>query len=327
MLVKMRAALHSFLAACLCFASSAQAQSDFPSKPVRLVVPWTVGGVTDLGARLLAQKLTESLGQAVIVENKPGANGFIGTEFVARSAPDGYTLLVMGPSTHAVAPAMYRKLPFDPLKDFDSISQITLAPTIAVAPPNSRFKSLAELAAAAKAQPGRLNYATYGSAGSSQLAATLFMQAAGIEMTAIPYKGASPAITGLMRGDTELFFDSIPSSLGHVKAGKLKALAVTSKERVKAAPEVPTVSETYPGVEYSVWQGIQAPAGTPRAIITKLHGAIVQAMSQPDVQERFLNLGGIAVTSSSPEEFTAYILAERKKIAELIKRANIPQVD
>lgn len=325
--MKMRAFLHSFLAACLCVAVDAQAQTDYPSKAVRLVVPWTVGGITDLGARLLAQKLTESLGQPVVVENKPGANGFIGTELVARAAPDGYTLLVMGPSTHAVAPALYRKLPFDALKDFESISQITLAPTIAVAPPTSRFKSLAELVAAAKAEPGRLNYATYGAAGSSQLAATLFMQAAGIEMTAIPYKGASPAITGLMRGDTELFFDSIPSSLGHVKAGKLKALAVTSKERVKAAPDVPAISEIYPGVEYNVWQGIQAPAGTPRPIIVKLHRAIVEAMAQPDVQERFLSLGGIAVTSRSPEAFGAYILSERQKIGDLIKQAKIPQID
>lgn len=308
-------------------AITAQAQQDFPSKPIRIVVPWPVGGVTDIGARIIGERLSKNIGQAVVVENKPGANGWIGTEQVARAAPDGYTLLLITTTTHAVAPALYRKMPYDPLKDFEPISQITLAPTIAVAPPNSPYKNLAELVAAAKAKPKALNYATYGSGGSSQLAATLFMQAAGIEMTAIPYKGATPAVVGLMGGETDLFFDSIPSSLPHVKVGKLKALAVTSEERVPAAPEIPTLAESYPDVVFSVWQGVGAPAGTPKEVVAKLHAEIVKVIADPEVREKLVQLGAIAVSSKSPEAFREHMTREKAKIEGLVRRAGIPYAD
>jgi tripartite-type tricarboxylate transporter receptor subunit TctC len=283
--------------------------------------------VTDIVARLVGERLARNLGSTVVVENRPGANGFIGTQHVAKSAPDGYTLLLVTTTTHAVAPNLYRKLPFDPIKDFEAVTQITIAPTIAVGPGNSRFANLTELVAYAKANPGKLNYATYGSAGSSQLAATLFMQAAGIEMTAIPYQGAAPAITGLMGGETSIFFDSIPASLGHIRSGRLKALAVTSQERVPAAPEIPTLSETYPGVVYNVWQGVQVPAGTPRPIIDRLHSEITKVLNEPDVKERLMSLGAIAMGSTRPEDFTAHITRERERIGGLIRRANIPFVD
>ena len=305
----------------------AQAQQDFPNRAIRIVVPWPVGGVTDIGARIVGERLAQNLGKPVVVENKPGANGFIGTEFVAKAAPDGYTLCLISTTTHAVAPALYRKLPYDPLKDFEHVSQITLAPTIAVTPANSQHKTLADVVAFAKANPGKLNYATYGSGGSSQLAATLFLQAAGIQATAVPYKGATPAITGLMGGETDLFFDSIPSSLSHVKAGRLRALAVTSQERVSAAPEVPTLAETYPGVVYNVWQGVQAPAGTPKAVVDKLHAEIVKVVSHPEVREKMLNLGAFAVASKTPAEFGQHIAREKDKLAALIRAAGIPYVD
>ncbi len=303
------------------------AQQDYPNKAVHIVVPWPVGGVTDIGARIVGAQLSQNLGRPVVVDNKPGANGFIGTEFVAKSAPDGYTLLLVSTTTHAVAPALYHKLPYDPLKDFEHVTQITLAPTIAVTPANSAYKTLADLVAYAKANPGKLNYATYGSGGSSQLAATLFLQAAGIQATAIPYKGATPAITGLMGGETELFFDSIPSSLTHVKAGRLRALAVTSSERVSAAPDVPTLSETYPGLVYTVWQGVQVPAGTPKAIVDRLHAEISKVVTAPDVREKMLKLGAIAVASKTPADFGEHIAREKEKLAALIRAAGLPYLD
>jgi tripartite-type tricarboxylate transporter receptor subunit TctC len=317
----------AILAATLAAAGIACAQENYPSKPIRVVVPWSPGGIVDIGARIVSEKLSQNLGNPVIVENKPGANGFIGTEQVAKAAPDGYTLLFISTTTHVVAPALYRKMPYDPVKDFDPVSQITLAPTIAVAPPNSPYKTLADLVAAAKANPGKLNYATYGAGGSSQLAATLFMQAAGIEMTAIPYKAATPAVTGLMGGETDLFFDSIPSSLNHVKAGRLKAFAVTSEARVAAAPEIPALAEFYPGVTFNVWQGVEAPAGTPKSIVNRLHAEIVKVIDNPEVRDKLLKLGAFAVSSKSPEEFGQYIVREKAKMENLIRRAGIPYVE
>lgn len=317
----------AILAATFAAAGFVCAQEDYPSKPIRVVVPWSPGGIVDIGARILAERLSQNLGNPVIVENKPGANGFIGTEQVAKAAPDGYTLLLISTTTHVVAPALYRKIPFDPIKDFEPVSQITLAPTIAVAPPNSPYKTLADLVAAAKAHPRKLNYATYGAGGSSQLAATLFMQAAGIEMTAIPYKASTPAVTGLMGGETDLFFDSIPSSLNHVRAGKLKAFAVTSDIRVPAAPDIPTLAESYPGVTYHVWQGVEAPAGTPKRIVNKLHAEIVKVLNHPEVRDKLQKLGALAVSSKSPEEFGQYIAGEKVKMEKLIRGAGIPYVD
>lgn len=307
--------------------TGAFAQESFPSKPIRIIVPWPAGGVTDIGARIISDKLAEGLGKPVIVDNRPGANGFIGTQAAASAEPDGHTLLLATATTHAVAPALYRKLPYDPLKNFISISQITVAPTIAVTSASSPYKTLADVVAAAKKDPKKLNYATYGAGSSSTLAAELFMQAAGIELTAIPYKGATPAVTGLMGGETDIFFDSIPSSLPHVQSGRLRALAVTSEARVSAAPDIPTLAETYPGVVFNVWQGVQAPAGTPQAVVNRLHAELVKIMAMPDVQDRFIKLGAYPVSSRAPGDFTAHIEREQKKVAELVKRAGIPPQD
>lgn len=299
----------------------------YPNRPIKLVVPWPIAGVTDIVARVVSEKLQIELGQSVVVENKPGANGFIGTEQVAKAPPDGYTLLLVTTTTHVIAPNLYRKLPYDSIKDFASVSQLTAAPTIMVAPAGSPHADLAALIAYAKANPMKLNYATYGAGGSSQLAAALFMQAANIEMTAIPYKGATPAIVGLMAGESDLFFDSIPSSLSHVRNGKLKALAVTSPKRNSAAPDVPAVAETFPGFEFIVWQGVEAPAGTPQPVIERLSSALIKIIDMPDVKARLNGLGADAVSSPTPEHFAMHKIREKEKWAGVIRKANIGFLD
>jgi len=299
----------------------------FPNRPIRLVVPWPAAGVTDIVARVFGERMQVELGQPVIVENRPGAGGFIGTQAVASAAPDGYTLLLATATTHAVAPNLYRRLPYDPIKDFAAVSQVTSAPTIMAVPANSPFANVAALIAFAKANPKKLNYAIYGAGSSSQLAAALFMQAADIEMTAIPYKGSAPAIIGMMSGECDVFFDTIPASLGHVRGGKLKALGVTSSKRVDAAPEIPAISETFPDFEFVVWQGVDAPAGTPKPVIDRLHAAIAKIAAIPEVRTRLNGLGATAVSSPTPEQFAQHKLRERDKMGAVVKRANIGFLD
>lgn len=299
----------------------------YPNRPIRIVVPWPAAGVTDIVARTVGDRLGIELGQPVLIENRAGANGFIGTDLVAKAPPDGYTLLLVTTTTHVIAPNLYRKIPYDSIKDFAPVTQITAAPTIMVTPATSQFPNLAALIAFAKANPKKLNYATYGSGGSSQLAAELFMQAANIQMTAIPYKGATPAVVGLMSGEVDLFFDSIPSSLQHVRNGKLKALAVTGTQRTAAVPDLPTVAETFPGFEFIVWQGVEAPAGTPKPVIDRLHAAIVKIVATPEVQGKFNDLGAFGVTSATPDHFGQHIVREKEKWGAVIKRAGIPMLD
>src|SRR5688572_6169945 len=214
---------------------------EYPARPIRLVVPWPAGGVTDVVARIVGQKLSANLGQPVVVDNKAGATGFIGTEFVAKAAPDGYTLLLITASTHAISPNLFKKVPYDPLRDFEPIAQVTAAPTILVINPALPANTVADLVKLAKAKPGALNYASFGNGSSAHLAAELFKQATGTDFAHIPYKGAAPAIADLMGGQVAIFFDSIPSALPHVRSGKLRALAVTGRTRTAAAPELPTI--------------------------------------------------------------------------------------
>lgn len=299
---------------------------EYPSRPIRLVVPWPAGGVTDVVARIVGERLSHTIGKPVVVDNRAGASGFIGTEIVAKALPDGHTLLLVTSSTHAASPALFRKIPYDPLNDFATISQVTLAPTILVVPPSLAANSVAELVTLAKAKPGQLDYASYGKGSTAHLAAELFLQATGTTMAHIPYKGAAPAVTDLIGGHVHVFFDSIPSSLPHVRSGKLKALAVTGPTRTPVAPEIPAVAETYPGFEVTVWQGFQAPAGTPRPIINKLNASIVKVMAMQDVREKLMNLGANPI-SSTPEQFAQHIAREKQKWADVVKRAGIPPVD
>lgn len=299
---------------------------EYPTKPIRLVVPWPAGGVTDVVARIVGERLGNELGKPMVIDNRAGASGFIGTVIVAKAPADGYTLLLVTSSTHAASPAVFRKIPYDPLKDFATISQVTLAPTILVVPPSLAANSVAELVTLAKAKPKQLDYASYGNGSTAHLAAELFLQTTGASMMHIPYKGAAPAVTDLIGGHVHMFFDSIPSSLPHVRSGKLKALAVTGPTRAPAAPDIPTVAESYPGFQVTVWQGFQAPAGTPRAIIDKLNANILKVMAMPDVRERLTNLGADPV-SSTPEQFAQHIAREKQKWADVVNRAGIPQVD
>jgi tripartite-type tricarboxylate transporter receptor subunit TctC len=299
---------------------------EYPAKPIRLVVPWPAGGLTDLVARIVGERLGYVLGKPMVIDNKAGASGFIGTEIVAKAPADGYTLLLVTSSTHAASPALFRKIPYDPINDFATISQVTLAPNILVVPPSLAANSVAELVTLAKAKPGQLDYASYGNGSTAHLAAELFLQTTGASMTHIPYKGSAAAVTDLIGGHVQVFFDTIPSSLPHVRSGKLKALAVTGPTRTPAAPDIPTVAETYPGFEVSVWQGFQAPAGTPRAIVDKLNANILKVMAMQDVRERLINLGAEPV-SSTPEQFAQHIAREKQKWADVVKRAGIPPVD
>ena len=298
----------------------------YPTKPIRLVVPYAAGGTSDVIGRILGERLGSVLGQPMVIDNRGGAGGFIGCEMVAKAPPDGYALLIMTSSTHAAEPAMFRKMPFDPINDFAPISQLTLAPTLLTVPASLPANSVAEFVTLAKAKLGRLNYASSGTGGTAHLAAELFLQRSGASMTHVPYKGAGPAVTDLIGGHVQMFFDTILSVLPHIKTGKLKALAVSSLARSSTLPDLPTVAETYPGFEVTNWQGIEAPAGTPRAIIDKLNAGIAKVMAMQDVRERILNLGADPV-SSTPEQFAQFIDREKQKWADVVKRAGIPPMD
>jgi tripartite-type tricarboxylate transporter receptor subunit TctC len=299
----------------------ASAQS-FPNKVIRFIVPWSPGGVTDVVARLISDKLSAQIGQPVIVENKPGASGVIGTEYVAKSPPDGYTLVVVTASTHAMGPSVTPTSAYDPVKDFAPVIQVTNAPTIMVVPPSFPAKTVAEFVALAKQKPGQLNFASYGNGSAAHLAAELFMQATGTRMVHVTYKGSAPAIVDLIAGRVQVFFDSIPSALPHVRSGSLKALAVTGAERTPAASDIPTIAETYPGFQVTVWQGLAAPAGTPPDVVKKLYEEVAKVMAMSDVKAKLIDLGADPV-SVPPEQFAAHIRRENEKWRQLVKTANI----
>jgi tripartite-type tricarboxylate transporter receptor subunit TctC len=297
---------------------------EFPTKPVKIVVPWPTAGVTDTIARILADKLTPILGQPVIVENKPGATGAVGSEYVAKSAPDGHTLVLVSSSSHVMNPAIKTDLRYDPLKDFAYVSQLTRAPTIMVTSANFPAKTVAEVIKLAQAEPGKYNAAAFGTGSSSHLAAELFNQATGTKFTHVNYQGVTPAITDLMGERVHFFFDTISSSIGYVRGGRLKAIGVTGPQRSEAAPDVPAIAETVPGFEMTVWQGIGAPAGTPRPVIDKLNAALVKVMAMPDVRKRFQDLGAEPM-ATTPEQFTAHVASERRKWIDVANRANLVQ--
>ncbi|TMI35447.1 MAG: tripartite tricarboxylate transporter substrate binding protein [Betaproteobacteria bacterium] len=296
---------------------------EYPRKAIRLIVPFAPGGGNDTVARAIAQSAGASLGQPVVVDNRAGAGGMLGAELAARAPPDGYTLFLGGVGSHAVNPNLHAKLPYDPVKDFAPITLIASAPSVLVVNPSLPARTLAEFTALAKASPGRINYASNGNGSSAQLAAVLYESMAGVQMVHVPYKGLAPALVDLLAGEVQAMFSSVVAIVPNIKAGRLRALAVTGKRRAALLPEVPTLDESgVPGYEAGSWYGILAPAGTPQAVVAKLHEAIVRALAQPEVRERLVSEGA-EVIGSTPEAFAAHITAELARMGKLIRDAGI----
>jgi tripartite-type tricarboxylate transporter receptor subunit TctC len=293
----------------------------YPTKPIRLVVPFPPGGATDLLARDVGQKLTEAWGQSVVVDNRPGAGGNIGTELVAKAAPDGYTLEMGTVGTHAINASLYAKLPYDHVKDFVPVILVAGVPNVLVVNPSVPANTVAELIAYAKANPGKLNFASSGAGTSIHLSGELFKVMAGVQMTHIPYKGSAPAVQDLIGGQVQLMFDNLPPSLPQIKAGKLRALAVTSAARAPALPDVPTLAESgLPGFEASSWFGVLAPAGTPPAIVAKLNAEIAKWLATPEAKEK-LSKQGANAAGGTPEDFAKHIAVETAKWAKVVKES------
>jgi tripartite-type tricarboxylate transporter receptor subunit TctC len=301
-----------------CIAPLAFAQA-YPDHTIRLVVPFPAGGTTDILARDVAKKLTDTVGQAVVVDNRPGAGGNIGADIVAKSAPDGYTLLMGTVGTHAINPSLYAKMPYDHVKDFVPVVLVAGVPNVLVVNPSVPVNSVADLIKLAKAKPGTINFASSGSGTSIHLSGELFKTLAGVDITHVPYKGSSPALTDLMGGQVQIMFDNLPSSLALIKSGKLRAVAVTSLKRAPALPDVPTIAESgLPGFEASSWFGILAPAGTPAPIVARLNAEVNKWLQSPEGKEQLLAQGA-EVAGGPPEKFVAHIRAETEKWAKVVK--------
>ena len=310
-----------FAAAAIVIAPAAAQAQDYPTKPIRVVVPFPAGGATDILARAAAQKMTEAWGQSVVVDNRPGAGGNIGSELVAKAAPDGYTLEMGTVGTHAINPSLYAKMPYDHVKDFAPVILVAGVPNVLVVNPAVPANSVQELIAYAKANPGKLNFASSGSGTSIHLSGELFKVMAGVQMTHIPYKGSAPALQDLLGGQVQLMFDNLPPSLPQIKAGKLRALGVTSAARAPALPDVPTIAESgLPGFEASSWFGLLAPAGTPPAIIAKINAEIGKWLATPEAREKLLAAGANAA-GGTPEDFARHIAAETAKWAKVVKES------
>ena len=312
--------LAALIAAFACTVAIAQ---PYPSKTIRIIVPFAPGGNVDITARLVAPGLQEALGQTVIVENKPGAGGTIGADLVAKSTPDGYTLLMGSNSTFSVAPSLYPNNPYNPLRDFAPVIMIASAPFVLVVNPSLAAKDTKELVAIGKATPGKLTMSSAGTGSSNHLVGELFQEISGARFTHIPYKGSGQALTDLMGGQVNLHFDQITSAASHIQAGKLRALMVTAPRRVPMLPDVPTAAEAgYPTFEATNVTGLIAPAGTPREIVDKLNAATQKVISQAAVREKFAGIGAEA-TGGTPEQFSAYIRDDLGKWTRIVKDANV----
>jgi len=290
----------------------------YPSKPVRIVVNFPAGGVADLYGRIIAAKVQEAWGQPVVVENRTGAGGNIGADAVAKSAPDGYTLNMSAIGPHAINVSLFSKMPYDPVKDFAAVALVLEAEGLLVLHPSVPARSVAELIAHARANPGKLTFASAGMGTASHLAGELFKSMAKVDMTHVPYKGNVPAITDLLAGQTSLLFATMPTVLPHAKAGKLRALATIGSVRSMAAPELPTIGESLPGFEVNNWIGLFAPAGTPPEIVRRWNGEVMRIMQAPDIQAR-LPAEGARFSPNTPEQFAAFVKSEIAKWAPVVK--------
>jgi len=290
----------------------------WPSRPVRMVIPLSPGGFADVPGRILASRLSASLRQNVFVENRPGAGGTIGADFVVKSAPDGYTLLFTG-TPHVISPWIYRKLPYDPLKDFEPVALVASGPYVLVVNPQLAVNSVRELIAAAKAQPGRIDYASSGNGSAQHLVSALFTSMAGIQLNHVPYKGSGPAMQDLLGGQVRVSFAGIPNVMPHVKAGRLRALAVSTPQRSPDLPDVPTVAEAgVPGYEATLWLNLAAPGGTPPAIVQRLHGETVKALQDAELRKSFRS-AGVEASPLGPQELAAFMRAEYEKWGRVVR--------
>lgn len=298
------------------------AQGKYPDKPIRLVVPVAPGGGTDFIARLLGQKLNEAWGEPVIVDNRPGAAGNLGVEIAAKAAPDGYTL-VIPITSFPINPSLYARLPFDTVRDFAPVTLVASAPLLLVVNPKLQASSVKELIALAKANPGQLNFANSGSGTTAHLAGEMFKRMAGVDIVSVPYKGGGPAVIDLIAGNVQMYFSTIPAALGQVKAGRLRALAVTGGKRVSEISDIPTVAESgLPGFEVVAWFGMFAPAKTPQPIVRKLNGELVRILNTSEVREKMAG-HGLIPGGNTPEELGSFLKAEIAKWSKVIKEANI----
>ncbi|NUA26558.1 tripartite tricarboxylate transporter substrate binding protein [Cupriavidus basilensis] len=319
----LRLAAMACAAFCAQLALPARAADNYPTKPLRLVVPFTPGGTTDILARLVAQKLGEALGQTVVVDNRPGAGGNIGAEAVAKAAPDGYTLLMGTLGTQVTNQFLYARMPYDSAKDFAPVTLVANSPNVLLTNATLPVKSVAELIALARQRPGSLNYASTSTGGSPHLSGELLDSMAGVKMQHVPYKGAAPAMTDLLAGQVNLMFDNLPSALAQIQAGKVRALAVTSPQRSPILPDVPTVAESgLPGYVVNSWFGLLAPAGTPPALVARLQQTVAKVLAAPEVKQRIEQLGAVP-GGDSPAAFAAVIRADTEKWARVIKSAGI----
>ena len=305
-------------AACGIAAPPATAQG-YPAKPVKLVVPFPPGGSLDFAGRLIAQKLTEAWSQSVVVENKPGAGGNIGADLVAKAPADGYTILLGALSTHAVNPNLYARMPYDAVRDFAPITLIAVTPNVLVVNANSPVRNVVEFIAYTKANPGKLSFGSGSNGSAGHLAGELYKVETGTDAVHIPYKGGAPATQALLAGDTQFMFDNLANAMAQVKAGKLRALAVTTARRSSLAPDLPTMAEAgLPGFDISTWYGLFAPAGTPSAIVAKWNADVTKILNAPDVRARFV-ADGAEPAPDTPEQFSQFIAAELAKYARIVK--------
>jgi tripartite-type tricarboxylate transporter receptor subunit TctC len=313
--------MKAFLGGLLLVLAGAATGQPYPNKPIRIVVPYAAGGTSDILARQIGPKLTEAWGQAVIVENKPGANGNVGADFVAKSAPDGYTLLLTDLGGLVISASVYPKLPFNPAKDFTPVVMVSYSPHVLAVHPDVKVNNVKELVAMAKAYPGRLNFAISGIGGAPQLAGIEFAQRMGVDWAYIPYKGGADAITGVVGGQAHVLFNGMLATWPHVTGGRLRALAISSAQRVAAAPETPTVAEQgLPGFETGSYQGVVGPLGIPRETVTKLNAELIKVLNAAEMKERFAKQG-TGVRTDTPESLGKWMSTEQAKWAKVVKES------
>ncbi|HYH41507.1 MAG TPA: tripartite tricarboxylate transporter substrate binding protein [Burkholderiales bacterium] len=318
-----RKTLNVLAGAALALATATAGAQAWPNKPIRLISPFAPGGGTDITARLIAPRLSSALGQQVLVDNRGGAGGMVGVDIAAKSPPDGYTLVIGTIGNIAIAPSLYSKMAYDPIKDLVPITRAANALNVLVVHPSLPVKDVKGFIALAKAQPGALNYGSSGAGAADHLAGELFNMMAGVKMAHIPYKGGAPAMLDLLAGQVQLVFSTVSTAIGAVQSGRIRALGMAGNQRYERMPNLPTISEAgLKGFEVNNWYGLFAPAGTPKDVIARLNAEAVKALALPDTKTRLLDSGIIAV-SSTPEAFAGYIQAETKKWAKVVREANI----